>query len=368
MARISVTAAGQRLDAATLTAAVPRMASVSQVSVRLFAPFVDVVARLGLNAKAALACVGLPTTGLADSELRVGHDVLERLLRMAVANCGARGLGLFAAEETRPEHLDVLEYIARSQATLGDALQSIEKFAALLHDALHVKLDVAGDRAEVRVTLAGQPLPECAHEFTLAMLLLATRRITGLPAMQVCEVRFAHARPSDTSQHQDLFRSPLAFGQEQTALVLPRSMLALRLPAADEGLARVLEQYAVTKLRRLGEDKTLPERVRSIVRQKPSLGRTTAAGIAQQFGVSSRTLQRRLAAHGGYRRIIEEVHREVALNALRDPQCSTQAVADLLGFNYGAFQRAFRRWTGQTPVQYQKSASQHHSVGGSQSA
>jgi hypothetical protein len=105
------------------------MACGSQVSIRMFAPFVDVVARLGLNAKAALARVGLPATGLADSELRVGHDVLERLLRTAVANCVARGLGLSAAEETRPEHLDALEYIARSQATLGDALQSIEKFA-----------------------------------------------------------------------------------------------------------------------------------------------------------------------------------------------------------------------------------------------
>jgi AraC-like DNA-binding protein len=144
-------------------------------------------------------------------------------------------------------------------------------------------------------------------------------------------------------------------------------MLALKLPAADQGLAGVLEQYALTKLRKLCQDGTLPERVRSIVRQNLSVGRTTAATIAQQLGVTSRTLHRRLTAHGGYRRIVEEVRLEVARNALRDPHCSTRDVADLLGFNYVAFRRAFRRWTGQSPLQYRSSATQHQAIGASPS-
>jgi AraC-like DNA-binding protein len=334
-------------------------ANIAQLSRGLIAPFVLAAARSGCCLPEALAHVGLPVSSLDESDARVSHALLERVLRSALRDNGIPGFGLLAAEQSRPEHLDVVEYLARVQPTLRGALDVVVRFAALLHDTFEVELEVLGDRALLRVGFGDIAAPPCAHEFVLAALLMAARRMTGLPGLAIVGAQFIHEPPEDMTLHRRLFGSGLAFERQETALLLPRTLLELPLVAADAGLANLLEKHAAARMSSLKRGMSLPDRVREILRQQLGNGRITADDLAAQLGMSSRTLQRRLAADGGngFARVLESVQREVAVRALGDSRLSVRQVSRLAGFATGqAFHRAFRRWTGSTPSEFREAS------------
>jgi AraC-like DNA-binding protein len=329
-------------------------ASTARVSVKLLTPFVDAAADLGLRVDVGLAGVGLSRSDLENPDLRVSHALVDRMLRGAVVQSGERDLGLLAAERLQPDHLDVIEYGARAQSTLRAAIEHSIRYYALLHDGFEADLQIVNDRAVFSVNFGSLPVSDCTLEFVLAVHLFATRRMTGQQALAPVETHFQHARPKTTLVHQRIFRSPLHFGQPQTALVYPRAVLDSPLVDADVGLAKVLERLASDALQKLGRSTSLPERVREIVRQDLTSGKLTADSLARRLGMSSRTLHRRLVAqNSSYRAILDDVRREIALRCLRDPQLSIREVGYLLGFTTGpAFHRAFRRWTGTTAASF----------------
>lgn len=329
-------------------------ASTARVSVKLLAPFVSAAHELGLRVDVGLAGVGLSRSDLENPDLRVSHALVDRMLRSALVQSGERDLGLLAAEHLQPDHLDIVEYTARSQSTLRAAIEHSIRYYALLHDGFEAELQVVEDRAILTVGFGSLPVADCTLEFVLATHLMAARRMTGLASLAPLETHFMHARPKNTAVHQRIFRSPLHFGQPHTALVYPRAVLDTPLIGADVGLARVLERHAAESLQKLGRSTSLPERVREIVRQDLTSGKLTADSLARRLGMSSRTLHRRLVAQSSsYRAILDDVRREIALRCLRDPQLSIREVGYLLGFTTGpAFHRAFRRWTGTTAASF----------------
>ena len=59
----------------------------------------------------------------------------------------------------------------------------------------------------------------------------------------------------------------------------------------------------------------------------------------------------------GYAEVLSDLRRDLALRYLSDPRVTIGEVGFLLGFlDASAFYRAFRRWTGTTPADYQRGA------------
>ena len=79
--------------------------------------------------------------------------------------------------------------------------------------------------------------------------------------------------------------------------------------------------------------------------------------LAESLGLSTRTLQRKLAALGlSYRGLLEKTRYELALRYLDDPRKSVTEITFLLGFSeQSAFTRAFKRWNGKAPSDYRQS-------------
>jgi AraC-like DNA-binding protein len=75
--------------------------------------------------------------------------------------------------------------------------------------------------------------------------------------------------------------------------------------------------------------------------------------------MSPRTVQRRLREHGlDFKRLVDDTRRQFSLSYLRDPQNTLTEIAYLLGYSeVSAFNRAFKRWTGSTPVSYRRGGS-----------
>jgi AraC-like DNA-binding protein len=84
-----------------------------------------------------------------------------------------------------------------------------------------------------------------------------------------------------------------------------------------------------------------------------TIGDPSGRAHGRRLGLSPRTLQRRLGEHrASFQRLLADVRRELADQYLRRPDLSLGEVAFLLGYqDLSSFHRAFRRWSGRTPLE-----------------
>ena len=94
-----------------------------------------------------------------------------------------------------------------------------------------------------------------------------------------------------------------------------------------------------------------------LVQMLPS-GRMDQDTIAKRLYRSTSTLQRQLAAEEtNYRHILESTRRDLAQHYLEDGEYTQAQIAFMIGFaDQSNFARAFKRWTGVSPGEYQKAA------------
>jgi AraC-like DNA-binding protein len=142
-----------------------------------------------------------------------------------------------------------------------------------------------------------------------------------------------------------------------------RKITSLQSPAirstkrfADPGLCAVLDRHAEELLAKYPREDSLIERLRAIIKQQLSGGDASLERVAQQLGMSGRTLQRKLRDHGSsHQELLDEMRRDLAMRHLREPEMAICEVAYLLGFSESsALHRAFKRWTGMTPSEFRR--------------
>ncbi len=139
------------------------------------------------------------------------------------------------------------------------------------------------------------PHPASA-DYALAAAVVSIRREVAL-GFRPAAVRFARARPSDLEPYRTFFRAPLRFGAEENALEL-EDLARLRSSHADATLHGILERLAQHLVQTQAEQGALVRELRSVIAAELARGRPTAASLARRFGMSERTLRRRLAACG----------------------------------------------------------------------
>ena len=78
--------------------------------------------------------------------------------------------------------------------------------------------------------------------------------------------------------------------------------------------------------------------------------------VAQTLGLNAKTLQRKLAAEGtNFSEIVEQVRKNMACRLLKESQVPVERIAGLLEYSGSPpFTLAFKRWTGQTPLNFRK--------------
>jgi AraC-like DNA-binding protein len=127
--------------------------------------------------------------------------------------------------------------------------------------------------------------------------------------------------------------------------------MELRIVSEDSHLVQILEAHADTLLaarrRAAGLRGLVEDRLRGVL---PS-GKVQSAEIAKQIGMSERSFRRYLAEEGtSYGEVLDRLRRRLAHRYLEDEHVSLQQIAWLLGYSeIGAFNHAFKRWTGTSP-------------------
>ncbi len=245
-------------------------------------------------------------------------------------------------------------------ATLRDALEQLCRYHGLLTDVAIPELHGEGQQ----VTFSGQfPgfLDRHYIEAVLAMLTTTIYRLTD-HRVQVREVRFAHERPVDTTEHQRIFGTSPSFEQPYNGLIFDQQDLLAPILMSNPALLAMLEQFA---RRMLGQNLLTDSWTQ---RSSEAIGKLLLSGekprlitVAQSLAISPRHLQNKLEEEGiSFQGLLDTARKEIALNCLEQGETSVCEIAFLLGFSeQSSFTHAFKRWTGMSPSTYllDKSAS-----------
>lgn len=157
------------------------------------------------------------------------------------------------------------------------------------------------------------------------------------------------SQPADWDQNMVHFMARTEFESEQSEIHYPPDLLG-RVPLRTN---QINYGYSISIAQRVSEplrtEVGLVEQVsRLLWASSPSLDRTA---VAQQLGMSERSLARALQGHGtSFRKLSQIVQSERARNLMRMPNANTASIAYRLGYSDpAAFSRAFINWTGLSP-------------------
>ena len=323
------------------------------VSTLLVRPLAMALASSPTGLQAFYAACDITAERLADVDARLTPTHLRIAWTEAIRLTGDPALALRIAAATPTGAFGIVEYLCRTAPTLGDALRQWVRYLNLLNDSVDVELIIENDQhACVRVVTDSHDPSPAAHELCFAMLLAQAKTLSAMP-FKATAIDFVHRAPSDIAPYRKWFDAPVRFSAEHTHLVLPRSALATNLVTADPTLAAILSKHIEDVHQRAPAGPPLTAQVRRILGTALRNDDAGVDSIARVLGLTSRSLQRRLKDEGSsFQLLRDEIRRELADRYL-DDELSISEISFLLGFSEpSAFFRAFKRWTGLTPIEH----------------
>jgi AraC-like DNA-binding protein len=244
--------------------------------------------------------------------------------------------------------------------TIAAALDNTIRYMKVHNAAAEVTVATEGPRTYLRQSLIGLPVEGARQqsEYGLAVALNTIRMMVGSRWVPL-EVQFAHQPPRQTSEHLRVFGAPVSFAAPTNAMVFDPEFVERQVPSADERLYPIMRRYLDQVLQEMPRETDELASVRRAVGEIMREGDPKLADVARKVALSPRTLQRRLKEQGlDFKGLVDDTRRRFSLNYLKDPQHTLTEIAYLLGYSeVSAFNRAFKRWTGTTPVSYRRSGS-----------
>src|SRR6185503_17904969 len=127
-------------------------------SAPMFWPMLAALRAMGADVEGIVTRSGQSLEALQDPDARFPFEVGIQLAFEAAITLGDEALGLHLAEKYQPGSFGVLDYLAHSSRTLGDAIARLCRYNRLLQDAVESALEVNGERAVLFNRLLGDVL------------------------------------------------------------------------------------------------------------------------------------------------------------------------------------------------------------------
>jgi len=290
---------------------------------------------------------------------RTPFTKMVRLWQKAVAVTGDPWFGFAVGKRAQPSDFFVLGHAWLASASLGGALGRLCRYGDVIttHSG-NLTLEKEGDSFALIETYSGvAQRPEKAALDAGAVALFGLIDVVTQDVVRPTRALLNIAPEDESSHYDELFQCPITYGCEREiwyfdAVDLDRP-LAGSIPEVAEATDRISKNY----IQSLDSSAVATAVSRMLVQTLPS-GRSDQETIASRLHRSRSTLQRQLNAEGtSYRDILETTRAALATRYLKEGDHSQAQIAFMIGFaDQSNFARAFKRWTGLSPGEFQKAA------------
>jgi len=305
--------------------------------------------------KEALRANAFPVDGLEDIQA-VPADQFFSLHEHLDDTLGP-GFAARVGQAMKIDDYGVLGLSWRTCSWAGEIFDRSERYFRLLSDTYLFNVVQGTDQSQIylyrEANRRGVGLSNEAT-FSAAVVVLRAMTETGISPVSVS---FQHGPPASLDSHREAFQCPILFDQPYNILTYRTEDLNLRTAKADASInAFLVERVAEeTEGLELYAHKIVAD-VEHLIQDALPSGFPSIADLGKHMGMSARTLTRRLSEHGfTFRDLVQKNQQRIASELLRQSDSSVAEVAFQTGFSeQSAFNRAFKRWTGMSPLEYRK--------------
>ncbi|WP_229721812.1 AraC family transcriptional regulator [Marinobacterium nitratireducens] len=317
--------------------------------------FAELCRRYQLNPIRLLALEDLSPTVLRSYDISIPYDSLIRVLEHAATEADDPLFSLRLSLRHGIETIGPLGLLAGQCNSLAESLETFKKYVHFHAQGIEIDVKTEGNKAlltysanvntEVNlIQLVQLGVGRCFN-------ILRDLRPEGMP---VSAVQFQHAQQAPTEDYEKLLGARVLFNQPHNAVIFP----ARYLTATPNRTSSEVRRYFETYIERAGgkSEKPLELQVTQLIRELMPTGEATASTVAKLLGMNIRVLQRELQAMDtSFRSLLETVRYELAREWMTNSATPLTDLALQLGYSeLSAFSRAFKRWSGSSPQQWQE--------------
>ncbi len=244
---------------------------------------------------------------------------------------------------------------AMTQATCRDGLKAASRLTQQVFPALKSELFEADGRVGLRMTthFSLAPIEEFFFE-TIMMSFYNTLHFIHGANYEPEYIALPYAPPPYAELYQKFFKCEIRFNADSCEFVVSDSLADSCLPLANSKIAAVAE----TDFRRFIPEENLNDlkrRLRDLLFVSEGVF-PSMEEAAHALGMSERTLRRQLSKLGtNFQTELDYVRKELAVRYLKNGEMSITDIALNLGFyDSSAFNKLFKKWTGEAPSFYRK--------------
>ncbi len=306
----------------------------------------------GIAPERVLERTDLTVDALGDPALLISQRTSAQAWFNGLALAGDPAIGLEFGLSLQPTAHGWVGIAIVTAASVRAALGVVDRFGLLRAGPWQFRWSEHGATAsfqiDERVPLG--PLRPLLFEIVLGAFCRFAEIIVGPGA--VAEMAVAMADPVQPHHARFATRIPRLQQATRTEIQFPAAWLDHAMPLADPMAHR--EAIAVLDAEKAGLVSDDPvDRVRALL-AAPRNRFPSLEDAARQLGVSSRSLRRHLRARGTEFQILRDDARHThASTLLTSSMLTLDEIAAALGYTRtAAFVRAFRRWSGTSPIAY----------------
>lgn len=313
----------------------------------------------GIAPEAITRAAQVELSALQDGTASITSRQHDDLWFHAAQLCQDSLFGLHFGESVQLTALGIVGQIIQTSRTVGEALTTVAPLTALVTDQYTVDIK----RTQTTFTTSLKPavpikeLSPAARHLRDFLAVFMIHELDGLllKKVQPLTVTFPEA-VTQASEYTRVMRCAPTRKAGPCSITFDAHYWDEPIITANHALQQLLLQHVA------GSAAPLPvatsgfkERVVSCLQAHSYLGILTLEDVAANFAMSPRSLQRRLQEENvSFQQLANDVRKSLALRYLSTRSHAVKDVSAILGYNeLSAFSRAFKRWTGKTPVEYQ---------------
>ncbi|WP_460122516.1 AraC family transcriptional regulator [Pseudomonas sp. S2_C03] len=339
----------------------PSPMRLGDLSVGFVHSLADAVRSHGIDPQPLLEQYGLDSARLGEACGRLSIPRYMRLGHSAIQLTDNPALGLRMGQLSRLNQVGLAGVTAAQAPTVREAARCLTRFEALYGSNYRGQSSFHEDAQGAWLRFYSISPYNAYNRFVVDSIIagwlqqLSSVSATSLRAERI-DIEFE--APAYREAYGEMGDCPIQFAAEHNQLRLSLASLALRNPVHCPSTWRHLLQLCERELEQLTRTRSLRERIIALLGPLLNGGREPdLEEVAARLKLPTWTLRRRLAEEGTqFRAILNDTRRDLAMTYIRDTELAFGEIAYLLGFaSAEAFQRAFKRWSGQTPGEFRRS-------------
>ncbi|OUR89531.1 hypothetical protein A9Q81_21550 [Gammaproteobacteria bacterium 42_54_T18] len=308
----------------------------------------------GLDSQQIFQEAGADLTRLKKNDARFPCQLMAKVWHIAVARSHDPFIAIRVAQCFKPSVYGALGMTIVASRHVYDALLRVNRFASFIGNA-HVS-SLLESQTELSLVLSSKPAEQpLSNIYGMSATLCCLYKIltdVSVGKLKINAVHFEHSLAS-SQQLEDFFDCPVFYGASSNKIVLDKSSIFSLQPFPQNQLACALDHWLEKHLAS-HHQKLLSTRVQKILLSQLLYEDIDLTKVASMLAMSVRALQRKLQAEGTvYSKLLDDCRKKLSIELILDNRHQMSEVSSMMGFSdQSNFTRAFKRWTGTTPLNY----------------